>query len=129
MRISSGEIFSGSKTTAAFRPRAVPRSAFVPAHLGAQAYLDQPLPIPHGQVTTQPSLAAKMIEALGLTGSEQVLAYFPRPTADSQRLISHMVAVVTDPRQGMADALVEVMGRELPSIIDALVQRGKIRKA
>src|SRR5439155_22094535 len=53
--------------------RAVPRSAFVPAHLGAQAYLDQPLPIPHGQVTTQPSLAAKMIEALGLTGSEQVL--------------------------------------------------------
>ena len=53
--------------------RAVPRSAFVPADLVAQAYLDQPLPIPHGQVTTQPSLAAKMIEALGLTGSEQVL--------------------------------------------------------
>src|SRR5437763_1914519 len=53
--------------------REVPRSAFVPAALAAQAYLDQPLPIPHGQVTTQPSLVARMIEALELTGSEQVL--------------------------------------------------------
>src|SRR5205085_12538295 len=53
--------------------RAVPRSAFVPADFAAQAYLDQPLPIPHGQVTTQPSLVARMIEALELTGSEQVL--------------------------------------------------------
>src|SRR5919202_3839960 len=53
--------------------REVPRSAFVPADLAAQAYLDQPLPIPHGQVTTQPSLVAKMIAALVLTGSEQVL--------------------------------------------------------
>ena len=53
--------------------REVPRSAFVPADLAAHAYLDQPLPIPHGQVTTQPSLVAKMIAALELTGSEQVL--------------------------------------------------------
>ena len=53
--------------------REVPRSAFVPAALAAQAYLDQPLPIPHGQVTTQPSLVAKMLEALELTGFEQVL--------------------------------------------------------
>jgi hypothetical protein len=62
-------------------------------------------------------------------GSEQVLAYFPRPTADGQRLISHMVTEVTDPRTGMTAALVEVMSRELPSILDALVQRGKIRRA
>src|SRR3712207_3565675 len=53
--------------------RAVPRSGFVPPDLADQAYLDRPLPIPHGQVTTQPSLVAKMIEALGLTGSERVL--------------------------------------------------------
>jgi protein-L-isoaspartate(D-aspartate) O-methyltransferase len=53
--------------------RGVPRSAFVPADLAAHAYLDQPLPIPHRQVTTQPSLMAKMIEALELIGSEQVL--------------------------------------------------------
>jgi protein-L-isoaspartate(D-aspartate) O-methyltransferase len=53
--------------------RAVPRADFVPSVLADQAYLDRPLPIPHGQVTTQPSLVAKMIEALGLTGSERVL--------------------------------------------------------
>src|SRR5919199_5082647 len=53
--------------------RETPRAEFVPSDLIDQAYLDQPLPIPHGQVTTQPSLVAKMIEALELTGSEQVL--------------------------------------------------------
>jgi protein-L-isoaspartate(D-aspartate) O-methyltransferase len=53
--------------------RAVPRADFVPSDLADQAYLDRPLPIPYGQVTTQPSLVAKMIEALGLTGSERVL--------------------------------------------------------
>ncbi len=53
--------------------REVPRAGFVPPELIEKAYLDGPLPIPHGQVTTQPSLSAKMIEALGLTGSERVL--------------------------------------------------------
>jgi protein-L-isoaspartate(D-aspartate) O-methyltransferase len=52
---------------------AVPRSAYVPDHLVELAGMDEPLPIPHGQVTTQPSLVAKMIEALALTGSERVL--------------------------------------------------------
>jgi protein-L-isoaspartate(D-aspartate) O-methyltransferase len=56
---------------AAFRE--VPREDFVPPHLVEQAYLDQPLPIPHGQVTTQPSLIARMVQALGLVGSEGVL--------------------------------------------------------
>ncbi|MDQ3864205.1 MAG: protein-L-isoaspartate O-methyltransferase, partial [Actinomycetota bacterium] len=36
-------------------------------------YLDRPLPIPHEQVTTQPSLSAKMIEALVIKGTERVL--------------------------------------------------------
>jgi protein-L-isoaspartate(D-aspartate) O-methyltransferase len=53
--------------------RRVPRSEFVPPDLAERAYLDQPFPIPHGQVTTQPSLVAKMIEALGLAGSEHIL--------------------------------------------------------
>ena len=53
--------------------RAVPRAGFVPTTLVEQAYEDKPLPIPHDQVTTQPSLVAKMVEALGLTGSERVL--------------------------------------------------------
>ena len=53
--------------------RAVPRSGFVPPDVARWVYLDRPLPIPHGQVTTQPSLSAKMIQALGLKGSERVL--------------------------------------------------------
>ena len=53
--------------------REVPRADFVPPDLIEQAYLDLPLPIPHNQLTTQPSLSAKMIEALGLSGSKQVL--------------------------------------------------------
>ena len=53
--------------------RAVPRAGFVPPEVADLAYLDRPLPIPHEQVTTQPSLSAKMIEALDLSGSERVL--------------------------------------------------------
>jgi protein-L-isoaspartate(D-aspartate) O-methyltransferase len=53
--------------------REVPRAGFVPAGHEARAYLDEPIPIPHGQVTTQPSLVARMVEALELEGSEAVL--------------------------------------------------------
>jgi protein-L-isoaspartate(D-aspartate) O-methyltransferase len=52
---------------------AVPRAAFVPPELVDQADDDWPLLIPHGQVTTQPSLVARMIEALELFGTERVL--------------------------------------------------------
>jgi protein-L-isoaspartate(D-aspartate) O-methyltransferase len=52
---------------------AIPRASFVPPTHARDAYRDVPLPIPHGQVTTQPSLVAAMIQALGLTGSEKVL--------------------------------------------------------
>ena len=51
----------------------VPRAAFVSPELAEQANLDRLLPIPHGQVTTQPSLVAWMVEALELEGSERVL--------------------------------------------------------
>ena len=53
--------------------RTVPRAGFVPPHLAGRAYRDEPLPILRGQVTTQPSLVAKMVEVLGLTGSGRVL--------------------------------------------------------
>jgi protein-L-isoaspartate(D-aspartate) O-methyltransferase len=53
--------------------RAVPRAEFVPRELADRADLDAPLPIPHEQVTTQPSLVAKMVEALELHGTERVL--------------------------------------------------------
>jgi protein-L-isoaspartate(D-aspartate) O-methyltransferase len=51
----------------------VPRAGFVPAEHAAAAYLDEPVPIAHHQVTTQPSLLARMVEALALTGRERVL--------------------------------------------------------
>jgi protein-L-isoaspartate(D-aspartate) O-methyltransferase len=52
---------------------AVPRSAFVPAERADLADVDTPIPIPHQQVTTQPSLVARMVEALALRGAERVL--------------------------------------------------------
>jgi protein-L-isoaspartate(D-aspartate) O-methyltransferase len=53
--------------------RAVPRALFVPPQVADEAYIDRPLPIAHDQVTTQPSLVARMIAGLALTGNERVL--------------------------------------------------------
>ncbi|HUY48765.1 MAG TPA: hypothetical protein VMV92_24115 [Streptosporangiaceae bacterium] len=44
---------------------ATPRAGFVPGDYVKAAYRDEPIPIGHGQVTTQPSLSARMIEGLG----------------------------------------------------------------
>ncbi|MGH2982939.1 MAG: protein-L-isoaspartate(D-aspartate) O-methyltransferase [Solirubrobacterales bacterium] len=51
----------------------VPRAGFVPPTYSERAYRDEPIPIAHDQVTTQPSLVASMLEALTLEGSERVL--------------------------------------------------------
>jgi protein-L-isoaspartate(D-aspartate) O-methyltransferase len=59
------------RVIAAFR--ALPRARFVPSDAAGVAYVDEPIPIPHGQVTTQPSLIARMVEALRLGGGERVL--------------------------------------------------------
>jgi protein-L-isoaspartate(D-aspartate) O-methyltransferase len=53
--------------------RTVPRELFVPERWVALAGNDEPVPIGHGQVTTQPSLVARMVEALDLSGDERVL--------------------------------------------------------
>lgn len=53
--------------------RQIPRDEFVPRVQRHRSYDDVPLPIPRGQVTTQPSLMARMVEALALEGSERVL--------------------------------------------------------
>ncbi len=52
---------------------ATPRAGFVPGGYVTVACRDQPIPIGHRQVTTQPSLSARMIESLDLAGSDQVL--------------------------------------------------------
>jgi protein-L-isoaspartate(D-aspartate) O-methyltransferase len=53
--------------------RVVPRAAFVPADRIEQAYRDAPVAIPHGQVTTQPSLVARMVEAARVAACDRVL--------------------------------------------------------
>lgn len=53
--------------------RRVPREAFVPIHATDEASSDVPIPLPQQQTTTQPSLVARMVAALGLEGGEEVL--------------------------------------------------------
>ena len=51
----------------------VPRHLFVPEALSGQAYSNTSLPIGEGQTISQPSTVARMLELLGLTGTESVL--------------------------------------------------------
>jgi protein-L-isoaspartate(D-aspartate) O-methyltransferase len=51
----------------------VPRARYVPPEHAALAGRDRPIRIAGGQVTTQPSLVAVMVEALALRGDENVL--------------------------------------------------------
>ncbi len=53
--------------------RRVRREDFVPPEARRDAYVDEPIRIARGQVTSQPSLVARMIEALELGGDERVL--------------------------------------------------------
>ena len=71
IRVLQAEGIQDRRVLAAFGE--VPRARFVPPAATGQAYLDEPIRIPHGQVTTQPSLIARMVAALGLAGSERVL--------------------------------------------------------
>ncbi len=51
----------------------VPRHEFIPENLRESAYLDQPLPIGHGQTISAPSMIAIMLEALKPEKGEKVL--------------------------------------------------------
>jgi protein-L-isoaspartate(D-aspartate) O-methyltransferase len=51
----------------------VPRHAFVPEALRAQAYKDNALPIAGGQTISQPFIVARMSELLEVRGKERVL--------------------------------------------------------
>lgn len=76
--------------------RNVPRAGFVPPGEVRRADVDEPVPIPHGQVTTQPSLVARMVEALELSGDERVLEVgtgYGWQTALLARLASEVVSV------------------------------------
>jgi hypothetical protein len=58
-----------------------------------------------------------------------IKTHFPRPTDATVKLIHGLVTTATDAGQGTTDALVKVMNRELRSILKALEDRRKIRKA
>ncbi|GAA2406664.1 protein-L-isoaspartate(D-aspartate) O-methyltransferase [Nonomuraea africana] len=75
---------------------ATPRATFVPPQSVARAQLDEPIPIGHGQPTTQPSLIARMIDALELSGTEKVLEIgtgYGYQTALLARLARRVVSV------------------------------------
>ncbi len=76
--------------------RRTPRAAFVPAAYVTRAYDDAPIPIPHHQVTTQPSLSARIIAALGLTGAEEVFEVgtgYGYQTALLARLAARVISI------------------------------------
>jgi hypothetical protein len=65
----------------------------------------------------------------GAEAAAIVKAHFPRPTAATVGLVSSLISTTTDAGQGTINALVDVMKKELPSILSALTDRGEIRKA
>jgi protein-L-isoaspartate(D-aspartate) O-methyltransferase len=79
MQASSEDLVRAARATGVSDARvlaaiaATPRAAYTRTGDVGESYSDRPLPIPHGLVTTQPSLVAVMIAGLGLTGGEQVL--------------------------------------------------------
>lgn len=50
-----------------------PRHLFVPSGVRHRAYEDSPLPIGNGQTISQPSVHARYLQVLGLSGNEKVL--------------------------------------------------------
>ena len=72
---------------------AVPRHLFVPHAVRHRAYEDSPLPIGNGQTISQPSVHARYIELLQLTGKERVLE-IGTGSGYQTALLSHLAAQV-----------------------------------
>lgn len=51
----------------------VPRESFVPQHLTRFAFADMNLSLGHGEVMMSPDIEGRVLQGLGLTGSERVL--------------------------------------------------------
>lgn len=76
--------------------RTIPRAGFVPAEYVDAAYRDRPVPIPHDQTTSQPSLSARMIDALGVAPTDRALEVgtgFGFQTALLARLAAHVTSI------------------------------------
>lgn len=70
-----------------------PRHAFVPTGVRHRAYEDSALPIGSGQTISQPSVHARYLELLRLTGKERVLEV-GTGTGYQTTLLSHLAAQV-----------------------------------
>jgi len=70
-----------------------PRHAFVPTGVRHRAYEDSALPIGNGQTISQPSVHARYLELLHLTGAERVLEV-GTGTGYQTVLLSHLAAQV-----------------------------------
>jgi protein-L-isoaspartate(D-aspartate) O-methyltransferase len=70
-----------------------PRHLFVPTGLRHKAYEDAPLPIGSGQTISQPSIHAKYLELLRLSGREKVLE-IGTGSGYQTVLLAHLVAQV-----------------------------------
>jgi hypothetical protein len=81
------------------------------------------------QNTTSPSASMPAIPT-DEEMSKQVLAYVPRPTADSTQLIHDLLAKVTDPKNvpEFGTAVAKVIAGDLPSLLNAVVDEKKLRK-
>jgi len=76
--------------------RRTPRAAFVPTAYVTRANDDALIPIPRHRVTTQPSLSARIIAALGLTGAGEVFEVgtgYGYQTALLARLAARVVSI------------------------------------
>ena len=51
----------------------VPRERFVPAELASCAYIDDSVPVGTGRYLTEPTAAARLVQAVGLTATSSVL--------------------------------------------------------
>jgi protein-L-isoaspartate(D-aspartate) O-methyltransferase len=70
-----------------------PRHLFVPTGVRHRAYEDSPLPIGNGQTISQPSVHARYLQELKLTGNEKVLE-IGTGTGYQTTLLAHLAAQV-----------------------------------
>ena len=85
---------SDERVVQAFRTTA--REAFVPGDYRGEAYRDRPVPLPHRQTTSQPSLIARMIAAAAPGPGDKVLEVgtgYGFQTALLARLATEVVSI------------------------------------
>ena len=104
-----------------------PRHAFVPTGVRHRAYEDAALPIGSGQTISQPSLHARYLELLRLTGRERVLEV-GTGSGYQTVLLSHLVAQVFSIERipALMQAAREVIQRLAANNVSLLVGDGTV---